>query len=65
MSESSNRIILLVEDNEDDVFLTERAFAEAGCRNLLRVVMDGEEAVNYPAGEGKFSNREEHSFPHV
>ena len=63
MSEGSNRIILLVEDNEDDVFLTERAFAQAGCTNLLRVVMDGEEAVNYLAGEGKFADRAEHPFP--
>jgi CheY-like chemotaxis protein len=63
MSESSDRIILLVEDNEDDVFLTETALAQAGCKNLLRVVTDGEEAVTYLAGEGKFANREEHPFP--
>ena len=63
MSEVCSRIILLVEDNEDDVFLTEMAFAKAGCKNSLRVVMDGDEAVQYLSGEGKFADRAEHPFP--
>jgi CheY-like chemotaxis protein len=63
MSESFNKVILLVEDNEDDVFLTEMAFAKAGCKNAMRVVTDGEEAVNYLAGEGAFANRDQHPFP--
>jgi CheY-like chemotaxis protein len=63
MSEACSKIILLVEDNEDDVFLTEMAFAKAGCKNSLRVVMDGDEAVNYLSGEGKFADRAEHPFP--
>lgn len=63
MSEDCSRTILLVEDNEDDVFLTEMAFAKAGCKNSLRVVMDGDEAVEYLSGEGKFADRAEHPFP--
>lgn len=63
MTERPEKIILLVEDNEDDVFLTEMAFAKAGCKNTMRVVTDGEEAVNYLAGEGKYADREEHPFP--
>jgi CheY-like chemotaxis protein len=62
-SQSANRVILLVEDNEDDVFLTEMAFAKAGCKNSLRVVTDGDEAVEYLAGDGKFADRETHPFP--
>ncbi len=63
MTESPDKIILLVEDNEDDVFLTETAFAKAGCKNRLRVVTDGDEAVNYLAGEGVFADRQAHPFP--
>lgn len=39
--------ILLVEDNEDDILLIERAFRKANVANPLVVVHDGEEAVAY------------------
>lgn len=63
MSEGSNKIILLVEDNEDDVFLTEKAFSKAGCNVSWRIVTDGDEAISYLAGEGKFADRNEYPFP--
>ncbi|HVU34838.1 MAG TPA: response regulator [Opitutaceae bacterium] len=39
--------ILLAEDDETDVLLLERALKEAGIPNPLRVVVDGQEAVDY------------------
>ena len=39
--------ILLVEDNEDDIELTVRAFAKSGVANDLAVARDGEEALAY------------------
>lgn len=40
------RPILLVEDNEDDVLLTQRAFRKAGIPNELVVARDGVEALH-------------------
>ncbi|HKQ40777.1 MAG TPA: response regulator [Verrucomicrobiae bacterium] len=56
-------VILLAEDNEDHVILTRRAFKLAGLINPLFVVQDGEEAIAYLKGEGKFSNRTEYPLP--
>ena len=50
--------ILLVEDNEDDVFLMKRALREAGITNPLRVLNDGLEAIDYLGGTGPFAQRE-------
>jgi CheY-like chemotaxis protein len=48
----SSRVILLVEDNENDVLLTERAFKQSKIANELRVVRDGAEALDYLLGPG-------------
>jgi len=47
--------ILLVEDNIGDVGLIEEVFEEAKIRNNLHVAEDGEEAMLYLRGKGKFS----------
>jgi CheY-like chemotaxis protein len=47
--------ILLVEDNEGDVGLIEEVFEEAKIRNKLHVAEDGEEAILFLHGKGKFS----------
>ncbi len=56
-------LILLVEDREDDVILVRKAFTAALITNPLEVVRDGEEAIAYLAGEGKYSNRTEYPLP--
>ena len=55
--------ILLVEDNEDDVFLMTRALKSAGILNKLYVVEDGQQAIDYLSGTGKYSDRTNHPFP--
>jgi CheY-like chemotaxis protein len=46
---SENETILLVEDNEDDVFALRRAIKKAGVTNPLRVATDGQQAIDYLA----------------
>ncbi len=59
------KVILLVEDNPDDVLLTKRAFKKSKVMNKLVVVNDGEEALNYLFGTGKFKGRDVNNKPQV
>jgi CheY-like chemotaxis protein len=54
-------LILLVEDREDDILIMLRSFDQAGIKNPVQVVRDGDEAMEYLGGEGKYSNR--HGYP--
>ena len=45
--------ILLVEDSEPDILLTEEAFSEARVPNRLHIVRDGEEALQFLRREGE------------
>jgi len=62
---TTSRALLLVEDNEDDVFLMKRALKGAQVINPLHVVEDGQEAVDYLAGAGKFADRAAYPLPAV
>jgi CheY-like chemotaxis protein len=55
--------ILLAEDNEDDVFLLQRAMDKAQFTNPLRVVPDGEQTLAYLKGEGDYRDRQRFPFP--
>jgi len=48
--------ILLVEDNEGDVFLTKRAFKKARIANNINVASDGEIAINMLNNIGEYQN---------
>jgi CheY-like chemotaxis protein len=58
-----NRALLLVEDNEDDVFLMKRALKQAEIQNPMYVVGDGEQAIDYLAGNGEFKDRDLYPLP--
>lgn len=45
--QSSARPILLIEDNEMDIDLTQQAFAEYAVANPIAICRDGEEAIAY------------------
>jgi CheY-like chemotaxis protein len=59
----NGELILLVEDDANDVLLLQRAFQKAGLRDTLRVVRDGEQAIQYLSGQGPYANRERHPLP--
>ena len=59
------KIILLVEDNADDVLSTERALKKSHILNQLAVATDGEEALDYLFGTGKWVGRDMNMMPEV
>ena len=56
-------MVLLVEDDENDVFLFRRALERTGAPFQLQVARDGGEAQEYLTGGGRFQNRELFPFP--
>ena len=61
----SEKEILLVEDNPDDVELTRIAFIEAKIANPLRVVRDGVEALDYLFARGAHAARDVADLPSI
>jgi CheY-like chemotaxis protein len=56
--------ILLVEDNEDDCFLTERVLAKAGLKTVYNAV-NGRVAIEYLEGLGAYGDRIHHPLPDI
>lgn len=57
------KTVLLVEDNDDDVFAMQRACQRTGIPHSLHIVSNGEEAVGYLAGTGIYADRTGHPLP--
>jgi CheY-like chemotaxis protein len=55
--------ILYAEDEENDAYFLRRAFDRAGVEHPLVVVRDGQEAIEYCTGSGRFADRAEHPLP--
>lgn len=55
--------ILLVEDEENDIVLLKLSFQEAGIALPLRVVTDGQMAIDYLSGAQGFADRKEFPLP--
>jgi CheY-like chemotaxis protein len=53
----------LAEDNPLDVELVRRAFRETNALNPVHAVGDGDQAIQYLAGEGRYADRAAHPFP--
>lgn len=47
--------VLLVEDDPDDIYITERAFGQGKIANPLHVVRDGEEAIEFLRHTGRYA----------
>ena len=56
-------LTLLAEDDDNDVYFLQRAFEQALIPHPLRRVADGEEAIDYLRGEGKYADRDAFPLP--
>lgn len=61
----SDKVILLVEDNPDDEALTIRALKKNNILNEVVVARDGEEALEYLFGTGRYEGRDTSIQPQV
>ena len=55
--------ILLVEDNEEDAFLLQRALRRASIDCSLQFAVDGEAAIAYLSGTGQYADRAQYPLP--
>jgi CheY-like chemotaxis protein len=56
-------MILLVEDNEDDVFILKRLLKKLGQNLPIHIVVDGQQALDYLQAAGKFADRTQYPCP--
>jgi CheY-like chemotaxis protein len=64
-SPQESAVILLVEDNADDVLFVKRAFARNKIVNPLVVMKNGQEALLYLEGAGRYHDREKFPLPRL
>ncbi len=57
------KTILQVDDDANDIFLLQHAMKKAGVTNPIQVATDGQEAIDYLRGAGRFADREKFPFP--
>jgi CheY-like chemotaxis protein len=65
MTKDRTITILLVEDNEDDVVLIQRALRKGGIDAPVHVACDGDEAIAYLSGTGKYHDSVHYPLPTV
>lgn len=65
ISAASGAAVLVADDSESDIFFLLRAFAASKVKNPVYVVRSGAEAMEYLAGERKFSDRDRYPFPKI
>jgi CheY-like chemotaxis protein len=55
--------ILIVDDDENDIFFVKRAFTEINVHCTFQMLKNGQEAVDYLQGHGEYANREKYPLP--
>jgi CheY-like chemotaxis protein len=55
--------ILIVDDDENDIFFVKRAFVEINVHCTFQMLKNGQETIDYLSGHGEFSDREKFPLP--
>jgi CheY-like chemotaxis protein len=65
MNKASQKLILIVDDRDDDREALRRTLDKVGVDNPVVGLSDGAEAIRYLKGETPYENRAEHPLPAV
>lgn len=65
MVQREQPVVLIAEDSENDLLMLRRAFRQASITAPMQYVQDGEQAIAYLKGDGRFSRRDEFPLPDV
>lgn len=57
--------ILIAEDNEDDIIITQRAFRDSRLQNNIQIVRDGQAALDVIFGRAPYEDRTKNPFPQL
>jgi CheY-like chemotaxis protein len=60
-----NKLILIVDDREDDRLMLERLLRKLDVTNPILHLEDGDQAIGYLRGDGKFGDRTLYPFPAI
>lgn len=55
--------IILVEDDQADIKIAQRTFAQSECKNNVFFVNDGRECLKYLSREGTYSDKKKYPWP--
>jgi len=65
MSANESKVVLIVEDYEDDAKLLEMLLTKAGIANPVRTVLSAEQAISYLQGAPPYWDRTKYPLPSV
>jgi CheY-like chemotaxis protein len=55
--------ILIVDDDENDIFFVKRAFTDINVHCTFQVMKNGQDVVDYLGGAGEFADRQKYPLP--
>jgi len=62
---TEEKLILIIDDSEDDIFLFKRLLARSGIVNRTHSITTGEEARAYLDGSGHYADRQKWPIPSI
>lgn len=65
METSNDIVILMADDDQDDIMLTQKALKKSGLLNTLIAVQNGEELLDYLLHRGQYSDKTKYSLPGI
>jgi CheY-like chemotaxis protein len=62
---ANETLVLIVEDNDDDIFMLQHAFKKAGITNPVHIVSTGKEAIAFLAGTHPYCDWDKFPLPSI